>query len=244
MIVNVSKPKTKTMWNSLLDNMASPMATSVRCYSKPKGVFCHVYKSDEGVNVLDNYHRIFLDDPIATALINAGYEGRIVIYRDMPPVAISRWLTYQISNDEEDVSWLDSITVYTFGDVDHENLPFDCRSVSWSDTKPANVIHLNTVRSKSMEYDGLFVVTSENEEYHILPSRSCNGLVVAYEGKMLVVHVTLPQGVRPVRVRYEGKDPSSVIGKEVRVKYTEATYGQCLNNITSGVVHEIKEEGN
>lgn len=241
MIASIEKPKTKVMWNELLTSLSDPMEKDVRVFSKPRGIFCHVYLSEDGAAVLDNYHRIFLDEPIATALTKAGYEGRIVIYRDMPPVAISRWLTYQISNNPEGGSWLDTLTVFTFGDLPEGDLPFACRSVSPTVVKAGNVIHLNTTRSKDREYDGLYVVDGDNE-YHILPSRSCSGLVVAVDGKTLVVHVELPQGVRPIRAKYEGSSPESVVGLVVRVKYTESTYTNCLNNLTSAVVHEIKSE--
>lgn len=241
MIATTEKPKTKLMWNQLIQSLADPMEKTVKVFSKPRGIFCHVYVSEEGTAVLDNYHRVFLDDPIATALTKAGYGGRIVIYRDMPPVAISRWLTYQISNDNGTSQWLDSLTIYTFEEAPETTLPFACRTVTPSEVKAGNVIHLNTTRSKDRDYDGLYVVDGE-DEYHILPSRSCHGLVVASEGNMLVVHVELPQGIRPIRAKYEGSNPKDVIGQEVRVKYTEATLGRCLNNITSAVVHEIKSE--
>jgi hypothetical protein len=78
----------------------------------------------------------------------------------------------------------------------------------------------------------------EDDFYHILPSRICNGEVRSVDGRTLVVLVDLPEGPRPIRARYYGSDeaPSTLIGSMVKVKYTERLKGRCINNLMSATV--------
>lgn len=239
--------KHKKDWFAKIDLLTSKEReeTFVDCYSKPHGIFFEV-EEREGVPVLRHHNRIYAEDPISTALVKAGYTGKIVVYGNMSNHQLPRWMGYQLINHKNMSSnqlqrWLSSITVYTFGPI---NGPVEIATQVLQPIRLAvnQVINFNRVRSQADDYDGV-CFDYEGETHHILPSRSIMGEVRNVGEDTLIVLVRLPEGPRPIQVKYFGINPppQDLIGKSVRVKYTERLHGRCMNNLMSATV--IEDDG-
>lgn len=233
----------KREWYELIDakSEAELGSASVTAYSKPRGIFFEVDEVD-GVSILYHNDKIYDDDPISRAVVDAGYKGRIIVsVGDMANSQTPRWLTYNIlhHNDlhpNQQRNWLQRLTIYTFGQITGP-CPIEVRTLNPMMLYMGQVLSTNSSRSISDDYDGL-CVEHEDNFYHILPSRTIEGEVRSLNGNGLIVVVDLPFGKRPIRTKWWGSEPPTIdlIGSKVKVRYTERLNGKCVNNLMSATV--------
>ena len=237
------KPLHMQDWFSVIDNFTADerINTMVNCYPKPSGCFYEV-KVVEGIPILESNNRIYTDNPIASELSRLGYTGKIIVEANgMSNQQMPRWLTYQFINSPnntklEENRWLSGVTVYILGTISGPST-IAVQSINPIAIPVYNIVTSNRDRSKSTLFDG-YCFNHDGSFYHILPSRSTRGIVRSQVDNEFVVLVNLPEGVRPIMAKYNGEYEltESIIGKEVKIRYTEQLAGCCINNLMSASI--------